>query len=285
MTALLRNRLARILTILVLMAGAAIAIAYFIFAPRQDNSVTEFWSAAAAESTQTVDHQLWQDVLDNYLVTDDPSGVALFDYQGLLDDGSEELNSYLEQLAAIDPRELNRAEQFAYWVNLYNALTVQIVISNYPIASIKEVGSSPLPVGPWNDPAISIAGQSLTLNHIEHSILRPIWEDYRIHFAVNCASVGCPDLQAEAFTAANTEALLNLASESYLNHQRGLNLSPDRLILSSIFSWYAEDFGNSETQVLKTLSEHLPQELAAKLAEYSGAIEYDYNWQLNEIGE
>lgn len=285
MTALLRNRLARILTILVLMAGAAIAIAYFIFAPRQDNSVTEFWSAAAAESTQTVDHQLWQDVLDNYLVTDDPSGVALFDYQGLLDDGSEELNSYLEQLAAIDPRELNRAEQFAYWVNLYNALTVQIVISNYPIASIKEVGSSPLPVGPWNDPAISIAGQSLTLNHIEHSILRPIWEDYRIHFAVNCASVGCPDLQAEAFTAANTEALLNLASESYLNHQRGLNLSPDRLVLSSIFSWYAEDFGNSETQVLETLSKHIPQELAAKLAEYSGAIEYDYNWQLNEIGE
>ncbi len=285
MTALFRNRFARTLTILVLVAGAAIAIAYFIFAPRQDNSVTEFWSAADSQSTQTIDHQLWQDVLDNYLVTDDPSGVALFDYQGLLDDGSEELNGYLEQLEAIDPRQLNRAEQFAYWVNLYNALTVQVVISSYPVASIKEIGSSPLPVGPWNDPAINIAGQSLTLNHIEHSILRPIWQDYRIHFAVNCASIGCPDLQAEAFTADNTEALLNLASESYLNHERGLNFSPNQLVLSSIFSWYAEDFGNSEAQVLTTLSKHLPQELAKNLADYDGAIEYDYNWQLNEIGE
>ena len=279
------TKLFRSILFLIIFILIGVGLAYYVFAPKQNANVTDSWKANNPASTQSVDHSLWQLVLDDYLIDDDPGGVNLFDYQGYLDDESEGLESYLQYLQSINPTELNSAEQFAYWVNLYNALTVDVVLKDYPVNSIKEIGNSPLPTGPWNDPAITIAGQELTLNHIEHSILRPIWNDYRIHFAVNCASIGCPDLQAEAFTASNTQALLEVSASDYLNHPRGLQLSDSTLTLSSIFDWYAGDFGESEAQVIETLTKHLSAENKAKLATFDGSIKYDYDWGLNGLNE
>lgn len=102
----------------------------------------------------------------------------------------QQLKRYIQQMASLDPRDYKKQEQFAYWVNLYNALTVQLVLDNYPTSSIKKLGKGFFSFGPWDDDIIRVAGKKLTLNDIEHRILRPIWRDKRIHYVVNCASLG-----------------------------------------------------------------------------------------------
>jgi len=279
------SKFIRYALVLSILLGTLVLIAYRIFAPSQDAGVTDDWRNSDEQSNIVVDHSLWQTTLDDYLVSDTENRVAQFDYQGYLDDQTQLLDEYIDYLSSINPTELNREEQFAFWVNLYNALTVQIVLENYPVDSIKNLGEATFPPGPWNDEAVMVSGKALTLNHIEHSILRPIWQDYRIHFAVNCASIGCPNLQDEAFTASNTEKLLNIAAEEFINHPRGLNLTNDELTLSSIFNWYSEDFGESQTQVVNLLSKHSPRSLQEKLANFDGKITYQYDWALNELQE
>lgn len=243
--------------------------------------VDRYWSSENAESTERIDHQLWQDVLDDYLILEHASGVNRIAYQELSED-LETLDQYIDIMTAIDPRQFNRAEQFAYWVNLYNALTLQLVATHYPIESITELGQNPLSFGPWDEPIATIVGKEVTLNDIEHRILRPLWKDYRIHFAVNCASIGCPNLLPTAFTAENTETLLETAANDYLGHSRGLSFQEDQLVLSSIFQWYATDFGNTQQQQLATLAKHSSPSIAELLKQYSDSIEYVYNWQLND---
>lgn len=270
-----------LITLVVLSAG--LAIGYKLFAPGQDTSVTILWSPSNEANPESIDHSKWQEVLDNYLVTDDESGVNLFDYQGLIDDEDESLRSYIDAMSQLDPRSFNKKEQFAYWVNLYNALTVFTVVENYPINSIKEVGEATFPPGPWNDTVISVAGHALTLNHLEHSILRPIWKDYRIHFAVNCASIGCPNLQEAAFDSSNTEVLLEKAATEFINHPRGLSTTESGLLLSSIFSWYSEDFGATDAEVLATVSKHLHQDLDKSFEAEDISLTYNYDWTLNSL--
>ena len=167
------------------------------------------------------------------------------------------MNNYIEQLAGIDPRAYRRIEQKAYWINLYNALTVKLIVDHYPVGSITTLGKTLGAFGPWDDHLITLAGQTLSLNDIEHRILRPLWKDPRIHFAVNCASYGCPDLQDIAFTAENIETLLNKAATDYLSHPRGAHFDGDELVLSSIFDWYAEDFGANQQEVLNLSLIHI----------------------------
>ncbi len=162
---------------------------------------------------------------------------------------------------------LRRPEQLAYWINLYNALTVQVVLDHYPVASIHDIAISPglLAIGPWDKPLIEIEGAAVSLNDIEHRILRPIWRDPRIHYAVNCASIGCPDLQARAFTAETAEALLEAAARAYVNHPRGARVEAGELTVSSIYAWYREDFGGTEAGVIAHLKRYAAPELAKAL--------------------
>ena len=155
------------------------------------------WDASVESNAEQIDHSAWQRLLDVYLKTH-PSGINRFDYAALKADAKDtaRLAGYLTALQALDPRHYARAEQKAYWLNFYNALTVQIVVDAYPVDSIRNIHQGWLPLsGPWNDVHTKVAGQPLTLNNIEHGILRPIWRDKRIHYAVNCASYGCPNLR------------------------------------------------------------------------------------------
>lgn len=256
--------------------------AYYQYKTNRDYQPAVFWQASNESSQARIDHSLWQLVLDEYLVSDDPSGVNLVDYQGLVDEPSE-LRDYLSKLISLDPRDYNRAEQFAYWVNLYNALTMQVVADHYPVDSILKISSGPLPSGPWDDKLATIAGQKISLNDIEHRILRAYWHDHRIHFAVNCASIGCPNVQKRAFTSENTESLLELAAREFLQHPRGLEINSDGLKLSSIFDWYREDFGSNETEVLELLAKYFEPEIQAKMMAAANDVSYDYDWTLNDI--
>ena len=241
----------------------------------------DFWLANDESNTSTINHQPWQDFLEQYLVTGE-SGVNLLKYSAVSDTDHKALKTYLDTLQAIDPRRHNRTEQMAYWINLYNALTVDVVLDAYPVKSILKIGGSFFSPGPWNKKHLKIAGQKLSLNDIEHGILRPIWKDSRVHFAVNCASYSCPNLSATVYTAKNVEDQLAHAAEDYVNSPRGITIDGEDLLLSKIFDWYQIDFGSNESELLNELATHAKPELAERLKNHDGDIDYDYDWSLNE---
>ena len=117
---------------------------------------------------------------------------------------------------------------------------------------------------------------------MEHRILRPIWKDPRVHYAVNCASIGCPNLQDRAYTSKNTEVLLEKGAREYINHPRGAAFEGKKLVLSDIYDWFQEDFGGSDQGVLRHLRRYAAPDLAGKLESFSGRIDYQYDWSLNE---
>ncbi len=232
-------------------------------------------------SPTEVDHSEWQLILDDYLISDTESGVNLFDYEGLLDDGRDPLDTYIAALEAIDPLTLNEQEQKAYWINLYNSLTVQLILDNYPLVSITKLGSNPLEFGPWNENSTEINGFELSLNDIEHRIIRPKFNDYRIHFAVNCASIGCPSLATEAYLGSSLDSQLDQAANDFLNHPRALQFQENKLLLSTLFDWYAADFGDSQSSILATLGKHTNPDTQSALTAYKGSPVYEYDWGLN----
>ena len=247
-----------------------------------------FWDASDESNMSQIDHGAWQEILDTYLQSHG-SGISRFDYAALKANAGDtaKLSGYLSYLQGLDPRTYSRQEQKAYWFNFYNSLTVKVVADAYPVDSIKKISNSMLggliPVGPWGDVRAKVCGQDLTLDNIEHGILRPIYRDPRIHYGVNCASLGCPNLLETAFTAANTETLLDSAARAYVNHSRGVDfVDDDFIVISSIYTWFSEDFGRTEENVLKHLVRYADDELAGRLKNFEGAIDYEYDWDLNQ---
>lgn len=259
---------------------AGIALSNFIqAAPKAE--LWPLWDVSDETESASIDHTLWQAVLDEFLVIE--NGLALFDYKAALQEGGKQITTYAEHMQSLDPREFSHAEQKAYWINLYNALTVELILDNYPVSSITKLGKGWFRFGPWDDPIAEIAGEELTLNDIEHRILRPIWQDERIHFAVNCASIGCPNLSG-AYTGANMEAMLNEGARNFIEHPRGANFDEKGgLTLSSLFEWYGDDFGDNKSEVLSRLADYASDDRAKLLRAYTSKISYEYDWQLNDV--
>ena len=246
------------------------------------------WDASDERSDRRFDHGDWQQILDAYLLVRE-SEANRFDYAalGASERDRDRLESYLRALQAADPRKYSRAEQKAYWINFYNALTVRIVTDAYPAESIRKISRGWLSRrflrGPWDDAHARVAGMEMTLNDIEHRILRPIWRDARIHYALNCASHGCPSLLPTAFTAANTEELLESGARAFVNSPRGVRFAGDgRLLLSSVYSWFREDFGDSREGVIRHLVRYADGPLADRLRAFDGSVDYEYDWSLND---
>jgi hypothetical protein len=241
------------------------------------------WQARDPAATARVDHGPWDRILRTYLAPD-AAGVTRFDYAGISAPDRAALDDYVVGLAALPVSRYARAEQLAYWINLYNALTVQVVLAHYPVRSIRDIDISPglFADGPWDKPLLTIEGRSVTLNDIEHRILRPIWRDPRIHYALNCASVGCPNLRRQAFTADRTEALLEAAARDYVNSPRGVRIVKRKLIVSSIYVWFSEDFGGDDTVIISHLKRYAAPALAARLAGIETLGGHAYDWTLNE---
>ena len=240
------------------------------------------WDVSDESNSAVIDHSFWQALLDAYLKTGDPSGINRFDYGALKANAEDRktLSAYLKSLAGINPRTFSRDEQMAYWINLYNALTVFVIVPRYPVDSIKDIKSGIIDFGPWNLELFPLQGQKLTLNQIEHGILRPVWKDPRIHYAANCASLGCPNLSPEVYRSDNLERLLEQAALDYINHPRGAQVQGDELVVSSIFEWYKVDFGNTDAGVLAHLKEYARPELAQILNNYDSFSDH-YDWNLN----
>ena len=241
------------------------------------------WTAHDPAATARVDHGAWRRFLNSYLRRDQ-AGVNRVAYRHVGADAKRALEGYLTRLAGLPISIFNRDQQLAYWINLYNALTVKLVLDHDPRRSIREIDISPglFADGPWGRKVVQIEGEALSLNDIEHRILRPIWRDARIHYALNCAAVGCPNLRPEAFTAENAETLLTAAAREYVNSPRGARIEDGKLIVSSIYVWYKKDFGGSDSGVIAHLKRYAEPELAARLATIERIGGDGYDWALND---
>ncbi len=246
-------------------------------APKAD--LWSFWDKSDENSREALSHQLWGDFLKAN-IHKDSDGNHLLNYKRISKNDTKILNAYVSNLKTLDPRRLTRDEQFAYWVNLYNALTVQLILENYPVKSITKIGGF-FSFGPWDDEIIDVVGQSLTLNDIEHRILRPIWKDNRIHYAVNCASFGCPNLQDKPYNALTLNKQLDAAAKEFINAEKGFKLDGATLVLSSIYDWYRVDFGDDEALKLHLLL-YIEGSSAERLKAFDGDIKYQYDWRLND---
>jgi hypothetical protein len=242
-----------------------------------------FWEVNDPTSKIRVDHNHWDQFLQKYLVTNHPSGINRMRYVSVTQEDRRSLDDYIRHIQQITVTRLSRDEQKAYWINLYNALTMKVVLDHYPVKSIRDINISPgiFSHGPWGAKLLTIQGQKVSLDDIEHRILRPLWRDNRVHYAVNCASLGCPSLQPEAYTAQNTEALLEKGAREYVNHARGASVKRNRLLLSSIYKWFQTDFIGSEESVVHHLQRYAMPGLAEQLKNFKGKVSYDYDWRIN----
>ncbi len=274
----------RPLTTVVAAIALALALLYTFAANAAPQAeLWQRWTAHDPASTATIDHSAWQRFVEAY---DAPGadGVNRVAYGRIGAAGRQALDDYIAALAATAISTYRRAEQLAYWINLYNALTVRVVLDHYPVKSILDIGTSPgwFSIGPWGRKLASVEGEDLSLDDIEHRILRPIWRDPRIHYAVNCASIGCPNLLREAFTGSGAEALLSQAAHDYVNHPRGAELRGGRLVVSSLYAWYKVDFGDSDAGVIDHLRAYADAGLAAALDGITRIAGDRFDWALND---
>ena len=244
-----------------------------------------YWNQSRSDSNIEVDHQIWQSLLSRF-VRESADGINRVAYREFDEAAKLELSNYLEAMSRVAPTQLNQNEQLAYWINLYNAQTIQVVLDHPKKKSILSMGPF-FAFGPWDEPYLTIEGKPVTLNDIEHRILRPIWQDHRLHYVLNCASIGCPNLNRHAYQAELIDQQLAGAQVNFLRHPRAVTLTDSgKLQVTSLFDWYLIDFAQDISGLLAYLAAQRP-DLAANLSalvdEGDPKIDYVYDWDLNVV--
>jgi hypothetical protein len=236
----------------------------------------------AAAGAAIFDHAAFDSLLAKYARLS-RDRIVRVDYAAWTRSGSDRaaLRDYIDTLAASDPLRLTRDEQFAFWANLYNALTLDVVLQAYPVTSIRQIRPTLLSIGPWKKTVVRLMGVDLSLDAIEQDILRHGWRDPRVHYAVNCASISCPNLPLIAWRGAGLSLALDSAARAYVNHPRGVRFEGDSLVVSSIYHWYAADFGGSDASVIAHLTSFAAAPLRARLDAAHRIARNDYDWSLN----
>jgi Protein of unknown function, DUF547 len=223
-----------------------------------------------------VSHERWDALLKKYVRAD-----GFVDYKGFQQD-SAELKRYTDLLSTTHPNEKNwsRNEQMAYWINAYNAFTIQLVCRHYPVESIKDIQRGiPFVNTVWDIKFIELEGFRYDLNNIEHNILRPVFKDARIHFAVNCASYSCPPLRAEAYMADRLDAQLDDAARKFLADPLRNRITAERAEVSEIFKWFRGDFDRDAGSLRAYLNRYAP----VQLTDNTDIDHINYDWRLNDV--
>jgi hypothetical protein len=228
------------------------------------------------EATNPPSHQLWDDLVKAHVK---PNGMV--NYRGFIQDKTK-LELYLKLISenAPDRKTWSKNEQLAYWINAYNAFTVKLIVDNYPTESIRDLGPKlkiPLIKDVWHYKFFKIGGEESSLDEIEHSILRKEFDEPRIHFAINCASVSCPPLLNEAFVADRIDAQLEKVTTAFINDPVRNKITSDEIQISSIFSWFKGDFTKNGS-----LIDFLNNYSKVKIKPSAKISHMDYNWNLNE---
>lgn len=249
----------------------------------QPTLLSENFAFQAPVQTERVNYAAYNQFLTKYWAID-TNGIARVDYKAVSATDQAKLASFITQLQQIDPGNLRRDDQLAYWINLYNAQTIRVVVDAYPVSSIRKIKNGPLSIGPWNRKDVVVNGTALSLNDIEHRIIRPTFDEPRIHYALNCAATSCPNLAPQAWRGAGLDRALEAAELSYLADTRGVSIGQDgRVTASKIYIWFREDFGATEKEVLARLISKSPEAKAAALRARGRIDRYEYDWSLNEV--
>ena len=224
-------------------------------------------------SQTVVDHSIYSDLLKKYV------HHGRIDYRGFKTEEAH-LDQYLNVLEGVDPKSLSRNEQFAFYMNAYNAWTIKLILSGYPgVKSIKDLGN--IFKSPWEKKICRIDGDVVTLDDIEHKILRPRFKDPRVHFAINCAALSCPPLGDRPYMGSTLDRQLDDSTRMFINNPKRNDLKGDTLYVSKLFKWFRGDFNDDVIGFfLKYANEDLKKELAAK----KGGIKIKYlhyDWGLN----
>lgn len=270
------------------MRWAIILILFGLMMPQGGNAAPKSdlwakWRAHDPASTDVIDHSMWDKFLSRYVVSS-PDGINRVAYGKVTTADKMVLHTYIQGLSRLSVSTFNRNQQRAFWINLYNALTLEVILDHYPVSTIRKINISPgfFSSGPWGKKLLQIESEDISLDDIEHRILRPIWKDARLHYGLNCASLGCPNLQTKAFRAANTEGLLDKGAREYINHPRGVSFRDGRLTVSSIYHWFKEDFGGNDQGVIRHLMDFASPDLKGTLKNVTKISDDDYDWSLNE---
>lgn len=210
---------------------------------------------------------------------------ALVDYPAVKAN-RQDLDRYLGEVAAVaepDFKQWTEKQRLAYLINAYNGYTLQLIIDHYPLKSIKDIGG--WLKGPWDQPVVHLFGRTLTLNDLEHKILRVEYAEPRIHFALVCAARGCPPLRGEAYVADRLEAQLDDQARQFLAtaNKNRVDAGEHVVYLSPLFKWYGADFEKKSGSVLAALKSYWPKEAATALANDGFKTRYtEYDWSLNQ---
>ena len=264
----------------ILVSSLALGAASIALVPAFGQEVRQV-SAAEAAIELPERHAAWTAILAEY-VKPGADGLNRFDYGALKASEADRaaLTQYLSSFAALDFDALTSDEAFAAWANLYNALTIEHMIGRYPVKSIR----SGYFIGPWKEVKILAGGREVSLDDIEHKILRVEWNDPRVHYAVNCASIGCPNLQTQAWEAATLDTDLDRAAREFINSPRGVTIRErGGLQVSRIYKWFEEDFGGNEAGVIDHLLQHADDGLAQQIRANADIKRHAYDWDLNDV--
>lgn len=228
----------------------------------------------------TFDHSLYDELLQAHV--DQDSGLV--DYAGLKAE-EEKLDSYLATLGEVDLTTIDGDEQLALLINAYNAYTLKLIIENYPgVASIRDLSD------PWTTVRYHVGGYQLSLDQIEHNIIRPLYRDPRIHFAVNCAARDCPNLADFAFTGAEVDSQLDARTRAILTDSRFVRVENDRLLYTRVMHWYESDFtdpafSGHARNVASYIAPYGTAEVRSFIESHDGdppTSPLDYDWSLND---
>ena len=223
-------------------------------------------------------HAEWDFILKKYV---DEGKV---DYSKIINTSADlkRLNDYLTTLGKTEVSLLSRDEQLAFWINAYNAFTVKLILNHYPLKSIKEIKD------PWKQKIWYAASEKMSLDDIEHIKLRKEFREPRIHFAIVCASIGCPALSSNAFENDNIEQTLNLVTRHFFAERRNYYLKASGKIttiyLNRIFKWFESDFGKDDKQVVEFILPYLKKK-DRDIINLSDVVKInylDYDWSLND---
>lgn len=232
-------------------------------------------------SMQSEVHSAFTALLRKY-VHPGEDGVNRVDYTAWQENAADmgALEAYIADCEEMDFAHMTQDEAIASWSNLYNAVTLRYILDRYPVKSIKSGYFG----GPWKKVKVTADGRRISLHQIEHEILRPMG-DARIHYAINCASYSCPNLQPHAWEAATLDADLDKAAAEYINNPRGVKVKRNGLAVSSIYNWYEGDFGGDDASVIAHLLRYASPELAANINAHPKIRKYGYDWSLNDAEE
>lgn len=222
----------------------------------------------------SISHEKWDQLLKKYVTA---HGVV--NYEGFLID-KQQINEYLEYLNQNPPLDRwTTNEKLAFWINTYNAATVKLIVDNYPVQSIQDLQPAlriPFIYDVWHKEFFKIGDEERSLDEVEHEILRKEFDEPRVHFAINCASISCPKLRNEAYIAEKLDEQLNAQAWFFINKDRYNQIAPDHIKISRIFLWFVSDFTKNDT-LINFLNKYSDIKI-----EESAKIDYlEYNWGLN----